>query len=196
MSETKAKRTLVKEVANGALYSDGTILVKNVRCSYPNVFKPSSFEGSEPAYSIMLLLPKAKSHEAVKKLIDGQIEKVCADAKMKMPLADKRFMRDGDDTDKPETDSCWTISAREKKRPAVRDRDKSVLGSEDADKIYGGCYVNCLIRPWAQNNQYGKRVNANFVAVQFFKDGEPFGQGRISDAEVDDTFDGAEDDDI
>lgn len=195
MSETKTKRTLVKEVNNGALYSDGTILVKNVRCSYPHVFKPSSFEGSEPAYSITGLMPKADSHKAIHALLLKQIEKVMADAKIKALPADKKFLRDGDETDKPENEGCWTLSAREKKRPAVRDRDKSVLSSEDADKIYGGCYVNILIRPWAQNNQFGKRVNSNLVAVQFVKDGEAFGEGRISDAEIDDTFDGVDDSD-
>jgi len=32
---------------------------------------------------------------------------------------------------------------------------------------------------WAQDNQYGKRINAKLRAVQFYKDGAPFGEGRI-----------------
>ena len=54
--------------------------------------------------------------------------------------------------------------------------------------IYGGCWVNILVRPWFQNNKYGKRVNAGVVAVQFRKDDEPFGSGRISDDEIDEAF--------
>ena len=197
MSDVKEKgRSVVKTVTHGKLYSDGTILVEDVRCSYPHVFKAAAFEGGEPSYSVVLLLPKAKAYAGVKELIDGQIKAVVAEAKGKMPPADKLFIRDGDATDKPENEGAWTISAREKKRPAVRDADKSVLGAEDSEKIYGGCYISCLIRPWYQDNKYGKRVNANLVAVQFRKDGEPFGEGRISDAEIDDTFDEVEDDDI
>jgi hypothetical protein len=33
MSEVKERRTVVKEVENARLYSDGTILLKMVRCS-------------------------------------------------------------------------------------------------------------------------------------------------------------------
>jgi hypothetical protein len=32
---------------------------------------------------------------------------------------------------------------------------------------------------WAQDNQYGKRINAALRAVQFVKDGAPFGEGNI-----------------
>ena len=50
MSETKEKgRSVVKTVTHGKLYSDGTILVEDVRCSYPHVFKAAAFEGGEPS---------------------------------------------------------------------------------------------------------------------------------------------------
>ena len=50
--------------------------------------------------------------------------------------------------------------------------------SEEDDVVYGGVIVNVLIRPWAQDNKFGKRINANLVAVQFVRDGERFGQAR------------------
>jgi len=31
---------------------------------------------------------------------------------------------------------------------------------------------------WAQDNQFGKRVNAELLGVQFVRDGEPFGGGK------------------
>ena len=56
--------------------------------------------------------------------------------------------------------------------------------------IYAGCWVNILIRPWWQNSaKWGKRVNAGLTAVQFVRDDEPFGQGRITSEDVDETFD-------
>ena len=175
---TKEKREVVKSVENATLFSDGTILLKNVRASYPHIFKPSAFEGGEPSYSIMALMPK-DTHDKAKKLIDSQVAKLSAEAKIKV-AADKVFCRDGDQSDRAEAEGMWTVSAREKKRPIVRDKDKSTVDSADADKFYGGCWVNLLIRPWVQNNQFGKRVNANFVAVQFVRDDEAFGEVRAT----------------
>mgnify|MGYP001230954780 CR=1 FL=1 len=53
-------------------------------------------------------------------------------------------------------------------------------------------YVNANIELWAQNNAYGKRINATLLVVQFSKDGEPFGEGGSS-ASVND-FDSVDDD--
>lgn len=44
-------------------------------------------------------------------------------------------------------------------------------------KLYGGCYVNAAVRPWPQDNQYGRAVRCELVAVQFCCEGEPFGEG-------------------
>ncbi len=43
--------------------------------------------------------------------------------------------------------------------------------------IYSGCYVNIQLAFWVQDNNYGKRVNADLLAVQFAGDGEAFGGG-------------------
>ena len=198
MSETKTRREPVKSVENATLYSDGTILLKNVRASYPHIFKPSAFEGGEPSYSIKALLPKA-SHAKAKKLLDESIAKLLTDNKAKPIAADKLFVRDGDATGKSEEADSWTVSAREKKRPVVRDRQKNPVDSADGDGMfYGGCWVNVLIRPWLQDNKFGRRCNANFLAIQFVKDDAPFGEGRIGEDVVDDTFDtvDGEDDEI
>jgi predicted 2-oxoglutarate/Fe(II)-dependent dioxygenase YbiX len=52
--------------------------------------------------------------------------------------------------------------------------------------MYAGCYVNAAISIWIQNNQFGKRVNSNLLALQFVKDGESFGGGGVK---VNDVFD-------
>lgn len=58
-----------------------------------------------------------------------------------------------------------------------------------ADMVYGGCWAHILIRPWYQDGKkvgagYGKRVNAGLVGVQFIRDDEPFGEGRIDDTDA------------
>ena len=57
------------------------------------------------------------------------------------------------------------------------DGTNTMAYQNEARKMYGGCYVNVALRPWLQDNQYGKGVRCDLVAVQFAKDGEAFGEG-------------------
>lgn len=47
-----------------------------------------------------------------------------------------------------------------------------------ARKLYGGCFVNAAVRPWAQDNQYGRGMRCQLIAIQFAKDGDAFGEGN------------------
>lgn len=46
---------------------------------------------------------------------------------------------------------------------------------------YGGCYGNLQFDIWAQDNEYGKRVNAKLLGVQFNSDGLAFSGGAQFD---------------
>jgi hypothetical protein len=70
----------------------------------------------------------------------------------------------------------WYVSARSASKPLVIDRDKKILEEKDG-RPYGGCYVNMSIDIWAQDNQYGKRINATLRGVQFVQDGDAFSGG-------------------
>ena len=50
--------------------------------------------------------------------------------------------------------------------------------------IYSGCYANVQLQFWAQENQYGKRINADVLAVQFVADGTSFGGGGGGEADL------------
>lgn len=205
MSDTE-KRTPVKRGENFVYYSDGSLLLKNVRASYPNVFKARESEAEDgtktSAYSITGLMPK-DTHRDAKNMCVEIINKMLAENKIKAVAADRKFIKDGDTLAKDECEGQWVVSAREtKNRPSVRSNKKDpetgkakrLDPERDSNVIYGGCYVNILIRPWFQNNKFGKRVNASLVAVQFLRDGEAFGSGRIREEDVDDTFEAEEDD--
>lgn len=203
------KRVPVKRVPNAVLYSDGTIRLDNVRCSYPHLLEPYAGEDEngkkqDPAYGIVLLMGK-KTHVAAKDMCKARIEELLKEARIKALPADKKFLRDGDLSGKTENEGMFTVSAREKRAPTLRTPSKqqvkkggvvTVDGKEVKveELFYGGCYVNCIIRPWMQNNKFGKRVNAGLVAVQFVEDGEAFGEGRITESDVDESFDTLEDD--
>lgn len=50
-----------------------------------------------------------------------------------------------------------------------------------------------MLEFWAQDNKFGKRVNATLMGVQFFRDGDAFsGGGAASDDDFDDVTSGAE----
>lgn len=84
------------------------------------------------------------------------------------------------------------VNARNPVRPTALDADKTPLQATDG-RIYAGCYVNAVLEFWAQDNKFGKRVNATLMGVQFFRDGDAFsGGGAASDDDFDDVTAGAE----
>lgn len=170
---------------------DGCILVKDVRLSYPHLFeKWGKNEGEKKKYSAKFHLDK-KTHAEEIKALAAHIGKMMTDVfKARLP-SDKLFLRNGADMGKEELEGVWVISASEDKAPDVINRDKSRINEND-DIIYAGCRVNVLIRPWAQKNDYGKRVNANLLAVQFVRDDEPF--SGIERPDIDEAFDDVSED--
>lgn len=166
------------------------IKMKNVRLSFPSLFRKAVFSGAETKFEATFLLNKEEHADTIK-AIQAEIAKMLKDElKAKLP-ADKICLKDGDEIEYDGYAGCMSIKASSAKRPLVIGKDKSPL-SEDDNVIYSGCYVNAIISLWAQNNQFGKRINASLEAVQFAKDGEPFGDGG-SKASVDD-FDIIDDD--
>ena len=168
------------------------IVLKNVRLSFPSLFKKASFDGQEGKFEATFLLNKETHAETIKEIQDAIKTKIAEDLKGAKLGADKICLKDGDEIDYDGYAGHCSIKGSNSKRPLVIDRDKTPL-TEDDNKLYAGCYVNAIIELWAQNNSYGKRINANLLGVQFFADGEPFGDGVK--ASVDD-FDAFADDNV
>lgn len=194
-----AERTVVAKVTNAVQYSDGTIRIDNVRLSYPHLDTPFKSEGDDgntkETYSLEAMLPK-DTHTAAKDLIKKVLNQIQVDNDAKVKT-EHWFLKNGDDADKPEYEGHFLVKASDTRRPSVRNRDGSAMSEREiADRIYGGCWANVLIRPWYFNGKakngktYPKRLLANLVAVQFVRDDEPFGEGRISDEGVWDAVDG------
>jgi hypothetical protein len=188
-------RVIAKKVKNAILYEDGTIKIENVRFSYPHVFVPKEGDKGDLSYSLTGLLPKG-THKDAKNLVKEQIQKVIAGSpKHKNVGQNMWFLKDGDMTGKDNNAGMFLVSAREQKRPSVRGKDGTPLSKDDKDVIYGGCWGHMLIRPWAQDNSFGKRINANLIGCQFLRDDEAFGEGRIGEDEIDEVFTSVDDDD-
>lgn len=168
------------------------IILKNVRVSFPSLFKKGSFNGEETKYEATFLLNKEEHADSIAEIKAQIADLVKVNLKGAKVPADKLCLRDGDEVEYDGYAGCYSIKCSTKKRPIVIDRDRSPL-TEDDGKPYGGCYVNASIDLWVQNNAYGKRINSTLLAVQFAKDGEPFADGSTGDVN---DFDMLDDDDM
>lgn len=181
----------------------GRIMLKNVRLAFPNLFEPSIVGDdpkAKPRYSAMLIL--APEHPQL-----GEIQKkMQAVAKDKwqakaveiykgLEKSDKLALHDGDT--KAQYDGCAgnffiSAAAQESARPTVIDQNKTPLTERDG-KPYAGCYVNVSLDLWAQDNGFGKRINAQLRGVQFLRDGDAFAAGRPADSdEFEEVTEGAD----
>lgn len=200
-----ASLTIKKQVKNCIWYNEGAIKVENVRASYPHLAKkyagkPKEGETQEQAqarakYGIVGMLPKSTHVEAKTLIIEAKnaILLPFRDKEGNLPkiASSKMFIRNGDEEENDSYAGHWIVSARETRRPSVRNARGELITDLDeiAEKIYGGCWVNMLFRPWYQDGVrtgagYGKRMNAGLVGVQFVKDDTPFGEGSIDDTEA------------
>lgn len=179
------------------------IKLNNVRLAFPQLFEAKSVNGEgEPAFSASFLMdPKhtaaAELRAAFETLGKDKWGAKWPAIKKEIEAKDRTALHDGD------TKSSYGgfegnlfVSARTKTRPLVIDKDKTQLDSADG-KPYAGCYVNAVIELWAQDNNYGKRINASLRGVQFVRDGEAFGGGgSASEDDFDDVTEGAAADDL
>lgn len=170
------------------------IKLTNVRLSFPNIFKPKAFEeGQDATYGASFILDKTKHAKLIKE-IRAKVDELATEYfKGKVPpmVKQKHPLRDGSEKDTDGYgDDVMFVGARNKQRPTVVDRALNPLTDEDGI-IYGGCYVNATVRAWVQDNKFGKRVNFQLRAIQFVKDGEPFGQAPVK---AEEEFESLEDD--
>ena len=159
------------------------IKLSKVRIVDPNVFEPRAVMDSEPKYSATFLFPADHpAHAAVKAAIEQAAkdkwgEKAPAVLKACRAAA-KTCLRNGDDKAVEGFDGMMYISASNKKRSQVIDKDGSTPLTAGDGKPYGGCFVNAYVDVYALDMPgVGKGVWAQLGAVQFHSDGEAMGGG-------------------
>ncbi|MCI6360584.1 MAG: DUF2815 family protein [Eubacterium coprostanoligenes] len=173
---------------------------RNTRFSYVNVFEAKSINGSNPKYSVSLIIPKedeetvAKIKKAIQEAYDDGQGKLKGTGKSVPSLkALKTPLRDGD-LERPDDEAyanAYFINANSPQKPGVWDAKKNPLTEED---VYSGCYGRASISFYAYNAQGNKGIACGLNAIQKLRDGEPLG-GRGNTADDFDIED-EEDDDI
>ena len=169
------------------------VITGKVRASFVNIFAPKSINGSDPKYSISLIIPKSD------KATIGKINAAIEEAKQngvpkwggKIPPNLKTPLRDGD-IDRPDddayADSCF-INATSQEAPGIVDRKRVKI--TDPLAIYSGCYVRASVNFYPFNVNGNRGIAAGLANVQFWEDGEPL-NGRVK---AEDEFDSLDDDD-
>lgn len=163
-------------------------VLKNVRLSFPHLFKASAMEGSDPKFSAVFLLDKENpEHQKTISELNKRISEITLSVcKVKTLGADKVCLRDGDEkSDKDGYENHMYLSASDTKKPQVVDQSKAPMDADDP-RMFAGVYVNGVVRIWGQSNQWGKRVNASLSIVQYVRTGEAFGAAPLA---VDDYLD-------
>lgn len=162
----------------------------NVRLSFPSIFKGRAFEeGDEPRFNATAIIRIDDPQLAVLK---SDLDKFAREHFEASELKKVKFcLKSGEE--KADVDGygpdVMSLSSSSKRRPSVIDRNLAPIIEEDG-KVYAGCYVNLAVRFWAQNNKWGKRVNAELQGVQFVADGEPFGEAPFDPTSAFEAMDG------
>lgn len=181
---------------------DTQIALAAVRLSFPDIWrakaiKPKGKEEGEAKFSAQFLLDKEKHTDQIKSVKTGILEtaiaKFCkegaspkeAKAQIGDMIAKGKLhicLHEGNTKEyEGYNDSNMFLSSSSKLRPRIFARDGRTPLAEEDGKPYAGCYVNAIVRLWAQDNQFGKRINAELMGIQFVSDGEPFGAAPLAD---------------
>ena len=177
--------------------------LKNVRIAFPHLFVASAVnEGDAKAFSAAFIFPpdhpaKAELDDACKAIAK---EKWGAkwEAIYKSILAgDKLAIHDGDKKAEYEGyEGNFFLNARNKTKPTVRDVDGITALEEASGKPYAGCFVVAHVELYAQDNSYGKRINASLRGVQFYRDGDAFSGSPPAGDEEFEALDAGDSDDL
>ena len=174
------------------------LMLTNVRLAFPQLFEAATVNGEgKPAFSASFLIePKDPQVKAINAAIDATAREkwgAKADATLKAARgADKVCLHDGDNkAEYAGYEGMLYVSSRSSQRPLVLGADKSPLTAADG-KPYAGCYVNASVEIWAQDNNYGKRVNAQLRGVQFLRDGDAFAGGGAASEDEFELAEGAD----
>lgn len=172
---------------------DNQFLVKfvDVYLSYPHLHEPYRGKGAKAGeqqgkYGAKFCFDRNNPENRKDAItIHAKIQEMAKKSFKQGLPADRYCLRDGkqlgDDMHK-----FYVLSASETTKPLCVDRRRNIVTAED-ELFYPGCKVNGTIRLWVQDSKdWGKRINANLVGVQFYAHSESWGRPK---PKAEDVFD-------
>ena len=169
------------------------IMIKNVRLAFPAIFEPQAIGDGEPAYGAKLIVPP--DHESVAEIRNAIVSVAKEKWKDKWEGVitvlkdDKRICwvegpyKNKDGVVYDGFEGMFSLSTRS---PTVRPTALGASGqpvSKEDGVIYPGCYVHASVEFWAQDNNWGRRINCNLRGVMFAGEGQSFGGATAAAAD-------------
>lgn len=153
------------------------VITGKVRFSYANVFEPKSINGSDPKYSVSLIIPKEDkvTIDKIKAAIEVAKKEGLSKLGGKIPANLKIPLRDGDidRPDDPAYADSYFVNANSTIRPGIVDANLQPI--IDSTEFYSGCYGRASIVFYAYNANGNKGIACGLQNLQKLEDGEPLG---------------------
>ena len=173
------------------------VITGKVRASFVHIFEPHSTNGSDPKYSLSIIIPKSDTETI------GKIKAAIEEAKQngiskwngKIPPNLKLPLRDGDAerSDDPAYADSYFINCNSTERPGIVDRKRVPI--TDPAVIYSGCYIRVSVSFYPFNTNGNRGIGAGLGNVQFWCDGDPL-NGRVRAEDEFDALDAEDEDDF
>ncbi|MBT9671780.1 DUF2815 family protein [Secundilactobacillus kimchicus] len=175
------------------------VITGKARASFVHLLEPDAFEGQDPKYSVMLLIPKTDKATLTKiKSAQKAATEAGKSSKFngKLPANLKTTLRDGDEEmdteERPEFKGMMFINVSSKTKPGIVDAQLNEI--MDASEIYSGMYVRASINFYAYNTAGNKGISAGLNNVQKVADGDFLGGRSKAEDDFDDWEDDSDDD--
>lgn len=167
------------------------IMIKNKRIAFPALAEPKGIGEGSPAYGTRFIIdPNDPDVAAIDKAMkdvaiakwkeDGEsiLDLLISNKKVAFQHAPYRSTATGKVY--AGFEGMFNLGTRsEKTKPTAVDQfGKELVSKSDIERVlYSGCFTHAKVEFWAQDNQYGRRINASLLGIMFAGDGESFGGG-------------------
>ncbi len=181
------------------------IKLKNIQIAFPALAEPQAFGDGDPAYGGKFpVKPDGDHQKAIEAaMLEVANDKWKGDGKSVLDLLIEKdkvcFIKKEYKNKKGEPyegfKGTYYLSTRNAKvQPTIIDRfGKEVKGTKDiARLIHSGAITHISVDIWAQDNQWGRRINATLRGVMWAGEGDQFG-GSAPPADASEFADLAED---
>lgn len=173
------------------------VFISNVRLSFPHLVEPQQKPDGGSSYNAEFLMPAdhpgfVQFMQEVGKTAIGKWGEH-ANNVLNMVNTDRKKRCYGNGAEKISSKTFKPfdgyegnvfITAGNTNRPQIIQADGSAVDPTNtmacqqiARKMYGGCRVNVAVKPWPQDNQHGRAIRCELVAIQFAADDTAFGEG-------------------
>lgn len=167
--------------------SEDKVLTPKFRVSFPNVFEPTSFNGSKPNYNIQMIFDEDADLSEMEALVQKKAKEKFPKGK---PKKFKNPLRDGDEKDMEMYKGKIFAGAKSLYKPGLVDKNlKDIINPEE---FYPGCYARATLTAYGYDQAGNQGVAFGLQNIQKLGDGDRFGGKAEAANDFDVVADGEE----